>query len=152
MHQIFLPPPDLSVFFPRRPPSLRSLHASHRALSCLSSPLLIFLFSSVESAQARLNHINLWVVRVSHQWLYSQWDQITFKTNQIVRSVRHRLHLAVTCVILTQTVTSECPSRFSPLITWSTQVHLLGAPVGVFHAGVAATVQGWFVCIHQNSS
>lgn len=77
MHQIFLHLPDLSVFFPLfRPQSLRSLRASHRALSCLSSPLLIFHFSSAESAQAPLSHVNLWVVRVSDPPSHQTWTSL----------------------------------------------------------------------------
>lgn len=77
MHQIFLHLPDLSVFFPLfRPQSLRSLRASHRALSCLSSPLLIFHFSSAESAQAPLSHVNLWVVRVSDPPSPQTWTSL----------------------------------------------------------------------------
>lgn len=77
MHQIFLHLPDLSVFFPLfQPQSLRSLRASHRALSCLSSPLLIFHFSLAESAQAPLSHVNLWVVRVSDPPFPQTWTSL----------------------------------------------------------------------------
>lgn len=176
MRQIFLPPPDLSFLFPWWPPSLHSLYASHWALSCLSPPLLIFLLCSVESAQAWSNHINLWVVRVSDpspdqdltsRFIVSQTGllslQIRLPDVEAPACPSENHHSEVTWAIFVapmkdgnQTVPSECHDL---LFTSNNLIHSSasarsrtnGATDGVFHAGVAATVQGWFVFIHQNS-
>lgn len=96
----------------------------------------------MESAQARLNHINFWVVRVSdppappplprpgtQQLLSSQSDQITFTTNQIVGCVGHRLpqehhHLEIKALLYSDQ--GEGPDPKGSLRTPPKPLHLRG--------------------------